>query len=255
MNELATLSLAFAAATDTGCKRDNNEDSFGYDNDPHLYVVCDGVGGGAAGEVASSTAVRILIECFEDQTFTQPELSLESKLLHAIQEANRVVRETAQSNPQLQDMGTTLVCACMNGSRVLIGNVGDSRAYLIRNGFCVQITQDHSLVEEQIRSGMLTPEMAATSDLQSVITRAIGAADTVEPDLFAADLQSQDMLLLTSDGLTRYLQPAEIAAIASPSAELPAICQSLVEQAKQRGGADNITCIVLRALEITAPPQ
>jgi serine/threonine protein phosphatase PrpC len=182
-------------------------------------------------------------------------LSLESKLLHAIQEANRVVRETAQSNPQLQDMGTTLVCACMNGSRVLIGNVGDSRAYLIRNGFCVQITQDHSLVEEQIRSGMLTPEMAATSDLQSVITRAIGAADTVEPDLFAADLQSQDMLLLTSDGLTRYLQPAEIAAIASPSAELPAICQSLVEQAKQRGGADNITCIVLRALEITAPPQ
>jgi serine/threonine protein phosphatase PrpC len=255
MNELATLSLAFAAATDAGCKRENNEDSFGYDNDPHLYVVCDGVGGGAAGEVASSTAVRILIECFEDQTFTQPELSLESKLLHSIQEANRVVRETAQSNPQLQDMGTTLVCACMNGSRVLIGNVGDSRAYLIRNGFCVQITQDHSLIEEQIRSGMLTPEMAATSDLQSVITRAIGAADTVEPDLFAADLQSQDMLLLTSDGLTRYLQPAEIAAIASPSAELPAICQCLVEEAKQRGGADNITCIVLRALEITAPPQ
>jgi len=255
MNELATLSLAFAAATDTGCKRDNNEDSFGYDNDPHLYVVCDGVGGGAAGEVASSTAVRILIECFEEQTLRQPELSLENKLLHSIQEANRVVRETAQSNPQLQNMGTTLVCACMNGSRVLIGNVGDSRAYLIRNGFCVQITQDHSLVEEQIRSGMLTREMAAISDLQSVITRAIGAADTVEPDLFAAELQSQDMLLLTSDGLTRYLQPAEIAAIASPSTELPAICQCLVEQAKQRGGADNITCIVLRALEITATPQ
>jgi PPM family protein phosphatase len=205
--------------------------------------------------VASSTAVRILIECFEEQTLTQPELSLESKLLHSIQEANRVVRETAQSNPQLQNMGTTLVCACMNGPRVLIGNVGDSRAYLIRNGSCVQITQDHSLVEEQIRSGMLTPEMAAISDMQSVITRAIGAADTVEPDLFAAELQSQDILLLASDGLTRYLQPAEIAAIASPSAELPAICQCLVEQAKQRGGADNITCIVLRALEITAAPQ
>jgi serine/threonine protein phosphatase PrpC len=255
MNELATLSLGFAAATDTGCKRDNNEDSFGYDNDPHLYVVCDGVGGGAAGEVASNTAVRILIECFEDQTFTQPELPLESKLLHSIQEANRVVRETAQGNPQLQNMGTTLVCACMDGSRVLIGNVGDSRAYLIRKGFCVQITQDHSLVQEQIRSGILTPEMAAISDLQSVITRAIGAADTVEPDLFAAELQSQDMLLLASDGLTRYLQPGEIAAIASPSTELPAICQCLVEEAKQRGGADNITCIVLRALEITATPQ
>ncbi len=256
MNELSTLTLAFAAATDTGCKRANNEDSFGYDNDPHLYVVCDGVGGGAAGEVASSTAVRVLIESFEALTENAGAgLPMENRLLRSIEEANRVVHETAEGNPEFQDMGTTLVCACMDGARVLVGNVGDSRAYLIRNGFCVQITVDHSLVEEQIRSGMLTPEMAATSDLQSVITRAIGAADTVEPDLFAAELQSQDMLLLTSDGLTRYLQPAEIAALASPSAELPAICHCLVEEAKQRGGADNITCIVLRALEITATPQ
>jgi serine/threonine protein phosphatase PrpC len=251
MNEVATLSLAFAAATDTGCKRGNNEDSFGYDNDPHLYVVCDGVGGGAAGEVASNTAVRILIESFEALAANAgPELPVENRLLHSIQEANRVVRETAQGNPDFQNMGTTLVCACMEGSRVLIGNVGDSRAYLIRNGVCVQITQDHSLIEEQVRSGALTPEMAATSNLQSVITRAIGAADTVEPDLFAAELQSQDMLLLTSDGLTRYVEAAEIASIASADAELPAICQSLVEHAKQRGGADNITCIVVRALEV-----
>ena len=192
MNELATLSLAFAAATDIGCRRANNEDSFGYDNDPHLYVVCDGVGGGAAGEVASSTAVRTLIESFEAQSLATdgaPEPPVESRLLHSIQEANRVVREIAENNPEFQNMGTTLVCACLDGTRMLIGNVGDSRAYLIRDGAGLQITQDHSLLDEQIRSGMITPEMAATSNLQSVITRAIGAAETVEPDFFAAELQ------------------------------------------------------------------
>lgn len=253
MNELATLTLAFAAATDAGCQRKNNEDSFGYNNDPHLYVVCDGVGGGAAGEVASSTAVRVLIESFEALS-EEPgqEVALEQRLLQSIEDANRVVRETAEANPEFRTMGTTLVCACIEGSRVLIGNVGDSRAYLIREGACQQITLDHSLLDEQVRNGVMTPEMAASSHLQSVITRAIGAGDTVEPDLFAAELLPEDMLLLTSDGLTRYVQADEIASIASASVELPAICQSLVECAKQRGGADNITCMVLRALEI--PP-
>ncbi len=252
MTELATITLAFAAATDIGCSRANNEDSFGYDNDPHLYVVCDGVGGGAAGEVASNTAVRILIESFEAQSLDTngaADLPIENRLLYSIQEANRVVREAAQDNPEFQNMGSTLVCACLDGPRMLIGNVGDSRAYLVRDGACVQITQDHSLLDEQVRSGMITPEMAASSSLQSVITRAIGAADTVEPDFFAAELQLHDMLLLATDGLTRYVQPEEIAAIASPQAELPAICQTLVELTKQRGGADNITCIVLRAVE------
>ncbi len=201
--------LAFAAATDIGCRRANNEDSFGYNNDPHLYVVCDGVGGGAAGEVASGTAVRTLIESFEAQspaTDGTPEPPVESRLLHSIQEANRVVREIAQNNPEFQNMGTTLVCACLDGARMLIGNVGDSRAYLIRDGVGLQITQDHSLLDEQVRSGIITPEMAVTSNLQGVITRAIGAAETVEPDFFAAELHPDDILLLTTDGLTRYLQ-------------------------------------------------
>jgi serine/threonine protein phosphatase PrpC len=258
MNELATLTLAFAAATDIGCRRSNNEDSFGYDNDPHLYVVCDGVGGGAAGEVASNTAVRVLIESFEAQSLATDgtaALPVENRLLHSIQEANRVVREAALSNPQFQNMGSTLVCACLDGTRMLIGNVGDSRAYLVRDGACVQITQDHSLIDEQLRNGMITPEMAATSTLQSVITRAIGAADTVEPDFFAAELQAHDILLLATDGLTRYLRPEEIAAIASPQTEPTATCEALVELTKQRGGADNITCIVLHAVEAAPPVQ
>ena len=197
MTQLATLSLAFAAATDTGCKRANNEDSFGYNTDPHLYVVCDGVGGALAGEVASNTAVRTFIESFEAQT-RERESPIESRLLHSIEEANRAVRDLSTNNEQFSHMGTTLVCACIDGARAVIGNVGDSRAYLIRDGACFQITQDHSLVEEQLQNGMLTQEMAENSSLRSVITRAIGMADTVHPDFFGATLQPEDMLLASS---------------------------------------------------------
>jgi serine/threonine protein phosphatase PrpC len=248
MTQLATLSLVFAAATDIGCKRTNNEDSFGYNTDPHLYVVCDGVGGAVAGEVASNTAVRTFIESFEAQTLNtqEPELPIESRLLHSIEEANRAVRDLAASNPDFNNMGTTLVCACVDGTRAVIGNVGDSRAYLMREGACFQITQDHSLIEEQIQNGLLTPEMAENSSLRSVITRAIGMAETVQPDFFAATLRAEDMLLLASDGLTRYLTPVEIASIASVGVELPMICKQFVDCARERGGADNITCIVLR---------
>jgi serine/threonine protein phosphatase PrpC len=257
MKQPATLSLAFAAATDTGCKRANNQDSFGYNTDPHLYVVCDGVGGALAGEVASNTAVRNFIESFDAQSEAalQAELPIESRLLHSIEQANRAVRDLSTSDARFSNMGTTLVCACIDGTRVVIGNVGDSRAYLIREGACVQITQDHSLIQEQLQNGLLTQEMAGNSSLQSVITRAIGMAETVEPDLFAATLQAEDMLLLASDGLTRYLKPAEIASIATGDLDLPVICKQFVECAKQRGGADNITCIVLRATSGEASPS
>jgi serine/threonine protein phosphatase PrpC len=257
MMQPATLSLAFAAATDTGCKRANNQDSFGYNTDPHLYVVCDGVGGALGGEVASNTAVRNFIESFDAQSETaqQPELPIESKLLYSIEQANRAVRDVSTSDPRFSNMGTTLVCACIDGTRAVIGNVGDSRAYLIRDGVCVQITHDHSLIAEQLQNGLLTQEMAEKSSLQSVITRAIGMAETVEPDFFAATLQAEDMLLLASDGLTRYLKPAEIASIASADLELQVICKRFVECAKQRGGADNITCIVLRATSWVADPS
>ena len=250
MNQPATFSLAFAAATDTGCKRANNQDSFGYNTDPHLYVVCDGVGGALGGEVASNTAVRNLSNPSTHKRTQQPELPVESRLLHSIEQANRAVRDLSASDPRFSNMGTTLVCACFDGTRAVIGNVGDSRAYLIRNGACVQITHDHSLIAEQLQNGLLTQEMAENSSLQSVITRAIGMAETVEPDLFAATLQAEDMLLLASDGLTRYLNPAEIAAVASVDIDLPVICKQFVECAKQRGGADNITCIVLRATQV-----
>jgi len=252
------ISLNFAAATDIGCKRSNNEDSFGYDVEQQIYVVCDGMGGNAAGEVASGMAVRALIETFESQATESSDagapLPIEQRLLNSINEANRVVREASEGNSELQSMGTTLVCACLDGTRMVIGNVGDSRAYLVRNGTCMQVTLDHSLLDEQVRSGMLTPEEAAASSLQSVITRAIGIADTVEPDFFAVDLNLEDMVLLTTDGLTRYARPVDIAQIASTSVDLATICQGLIEHAKQGGGIDNITCMMLRVVEVAPTP-
>jgi serine/threonine protein phosphatase PrpC len=253
MHETSALTLDFAAATDIGCHRGNNEDSFGFDADQHIYVVCDGMGGSAAGEVASGMAVRTLIETFEQLNLQAASngaaLAIEQRLLYSIHQANRAVREAAEANSELHSMGTTLVCACLDGTRLLVGNVGDSRAYLVRGGACTQITLDHSLLDEQVRQGLITQEMAAASPLQSVITRAVGAADAVEPDLFAAELNLNDMFLLTSDGLTRYVKSDEIAKLAAPEAELSAVCHSLIDMAKGRGGADNITCMMLRVIE------
>lgn len=256
MTQASTFSLDFAAVTDIGCRRSNNEDSFGYDSEQHVYVVCDGMGGTAAGEVASGMAVRTFIEVFgatsADGLESAAVMPVERRLLSSITEANRVVRDAGAANPEFHSMGTTLVCACLDSNRIVIGNVGDSRAYLLRNGICRQITLDHSLLDEQIRSGNMTAEMAAQSNLQSVITRAIGVADHVEPDFFEARLQPDDMVLLASDGLTRYAEPADLATAASDGADLTKICRGLIDHAKERGGADNITCILLRAVEV--PP-
>jgi len=252
MIESREVSLEFAAITDIGCSRSNNEDSYGYDGNQHIYAVCDGMGGSAAGEVASGLAVRTLIESFaaaaRRNTVGEP-IPVANRLLQAIFDANQAVRQAGIQNPEFRSMGTTLVCACFDGDNAVIGNVGDSRAYLIRNGNCQQITQDHSLLAEAIRNGEITPETAAASNLQFVITRAIGVEDTVDPDLFASQLRPGDTLLLATDGLTRYAQQKEILAAIEGSADLTAACQSLVDFAKRSGGADNITCVLVRLLK------
>lgn len=256
MPQQSLLAFEFAALTDIGCKRSNNEDSFGYDAELQIFAVCDGMGGSSAGEVASSTAIRTLIDSYAASTRASQESAgaqvepIENRLMCAIAEANRAVRDAGNNNPECYGMGTTLVCVCFEGERAVIGNVGDSRAYLVRDGCCAQITKDHSYLEEQIEKGIITAEMAASSNMQSVITRAIGAADDVEPDFYAARLEPCDMVLLASDGLTRYAGPEQIAAIAANCAEPEAVCRTLVEHAKQCGGVDNITCVLLRASEV-----
>jgi protein phosphatase len=252
MSEAAPLGVEFAAGTDLGCVRASNEDSFGYDLARQIYVVCDGMGGMAAGEVASATAVRNLLESFDEASKASLDTPAETRLRNAIHAANQSVHASAVSSEHLRGMGTTLVCACLDGSRIIVGNVGDSRAYFLRDGQCFQITQDHSVVAEQLRQGLITPEMAAVSDMRSIITRAVGVAEAVEPDLFAAEVQEADVVLLASDGLTRYVSEEEIGQVMGSGQSTESLCSHFVALARERGGADNITCLILRIIRASA---
>jgi serine/threonine protein phosphatase PrpC len=275
MEGQTVLEVEVAVLTDVGCRRTNNEDSFGYDVATQIFAVCDGMGGMAAGEVASHTAVGHLVQFYGALSASESAAATpgEERLYHAIVYANQQVRALAGNSADLHGMGTTLVAACVNGNNIVIGNVGDSRAYFLRDGACVQITLDHSFVAEQLRSGMLTAEEAEASPLQSVITRAIGTADAVEPDLFAASLEPGDIVLLTTDGLTRYADAEQIAALILGSGrdqetqgkeasgalpgpgDLSQACQALVDAAKVQGAVDNVTCLLLRFSEKAVPEQ
>lgn len=236
--------IQVAALSDVGCVRTNNEDNFGYDPDHGLYVVCDGMGGMAAGEVASSIACATVIQTFAAQPADTP---LEMRLALSIRAANDAVVHSGQS-AEHKGMGTTLVAAAVAGSKLLVGNVGDSRAYMLQNGACMQLTVDHSYINELIRMGSVKVEDVPHLDLkgyESVITRAIGAAHDVEPDFFFVDLKDGDTVLLSSDGLTRYIDVNLLPGLIQPS-DLQGSCQRLIDAAKAGGGADNITCILLR---------
>lgn len=240
----SSIRLAVSALSDMGCVRTNNEDAFAYDELLGLFVVCDGMGGMASGEVASAHAIAALVNSFADSAFSGASVS--SRLLQAIQAANQDVWVNGQI-PEHKGMGTTVVAAALEGDKLILGNVGDSRAYIIQDGRCGQLTVDHSYINELIRNGTLTIESAQHADLggmESVVTRAIGAAAVVQPDFFSVDLKPGAVVLLTSDGLTRYLSPEEIAATLAAST-FESACANLIGLAKQRGGQDNITCILL----------
>ncbi|MGA3045451.1 MAG: protein phosphatase 2C domain-containing protein [Terracidiphilus sp.] len=241
------IRIAVSALSDIGCVRTNNEDAFGYNETLGIYVVCDGMGGMASGEVASSHAVAAIVNSFAETAASAVPIS--TRLLIAINAANLDVWENGQV-PENKGMGTTAVVAALDGDKLILGNVGDSRAYIIQGGQCVQLTVDHSYINELIRNGTLTIENAHNADLrgmESIITRAVGVAAEVQPDFFSVDLKSGTAVLLATDGLTRYLLADEIAAILSASL-FDSSCANLVDLAKQRGGQDNITCILLLAL-------
>jgi protein phosphatase len=252
MDSGTELKIDIVALTDVGCVRTNNEDGFGYDLASRIFVVCDGMGGMAAGEVASATAVKVLVEDFSQDN--GGEAGTEERLYRAIVHANQQVYQLSQGNDELRGMGTTLVSACIEGRRLLIGNVGDSRAYFLRAGVCAQITHDHSFLAEQVRKGSMKLEEAQASPLQSVITRAIGSAESVEPDIFTGDLESGDIVLLTSDGLTRYADAKAIAAVILSCTNLTDACQALINRAKERGAVDNVTCLLLQFLPVEEKP-
>jgi protein phosphatase len=252
MQSVTELKIDVVALTDVGCQRTNNEDGFGYDLAARIFVVCDGMGGMAAGEVASANAVKELVDHFA--AGNGDDAGTEQRLYRAILHANHQVYQLAQTSEDLRGMGTTLVSACIEGRRLLIGNVGDSRAYFMRGGVCAQITHDHSFLAEQVRKGIMNIEEAKASPLQSVITRAIGTAETVEPDIFTGDLEVGDIVLLTSDGLTRYADAKIIAALILSCSNLADACQALIDRAKQQGAVDNVTCLLLQFLDTDEVP-
>jgi protein phosphatase len=253
---LSLLKTDAAAVTDIGRVRRSNQDSFGADEALGLYVVCDGMGGVAGGEIASRIAVDTFLTIARQELESlhgEPAECTRCALKRAAVAANRAVFARAQQESRLRGMGSTLVAARLDGSALTLVNVGDSRAYLIRSAqkpgsAARQLTLDHSYVAEQVRIGTMTPAQARASVMQSVITRAIGADPDVLPDLFEATLAPGDTLLLTSDGLTRHADLDTLAAIVSDTAaDTPGeTARRLVAFANAQGGHDNITCIVIR---------
>ncbi len=234
--------------SDCGSKRSSNEDAFGVSAEHGVYVVCDGMGGAAAGEVASALAVGEVLSVLSDRPKAESDLvPLADAVEAAVRAANQTIHSRAQRDPQLHGMGTTLVGLVTEGRRVLVFNVGDSRCYRMRNSALVQISQDHSLVEEQVRMGRITHAEALRSPHRNVITRALGTETSVEPDLFELKAEAGDLFLLCSDGLTNELPDPLIESMLAADLSLNELCTRLVDAANRAGGHDNITCLLVRA--------
>jgi PPM family protein phosphatase len=227
---------SYAGATDTGRKRRRNEDA--YVVAPPLFCVADGMGGAQAGEVASRLAAAAVEEA-DPGDRSGPE-----RVTALIQEANRRVYERASIDPEASGMGTTMTVALVEDGRVAIGHVGDSRAYLFRAGELEQLTEDHSLVNELVKSGKLSREEADQHPQRSVITRALGTDPNVDVDAFTVESQPGDLYLLCSDGLSSMLDNDQILdAIDRSRSDLEAVTTSLVAAANRGGGEDNITVV------------
>jgi protein phosphatase len=246
--------LKFAAKTDMGQVRENNEDKFDFyePEEPailsqrgSLYAVADGIGGALAGQIASEMMLKHVIANYYDH----PAPDLVTAMHEAIVQTNDRIHSLAQMIPERSGMGTTLVGAIFVEERVVVAQVGDSRAYLIRNGGITQITHDHSWVEEQVRAGVMSRSEAERSPFRNVITRSIGAAPQVQPDFYEEHALMGDVWVLCSDGLTGHVQDAEIAQIAGNHAPSEAARQ-LIELANARGGRDNITVFVLSVRDL-----
>jgi serine/threonine protein phosphatase PrpC len=243
------LELVTAKLTDVGRARPRNEDFVEYHvpTDPEqlarkgsIYLVADGMGGHQAGEVASQSAVEIVVANY----YTDDTSDIGAGLVRAFRLANQEIYAMAQTDPSMSGMGTTLVAAVILGRKVYVANVGDSRAYLINNGGMVQITEDHSWVEEQVRAGLLTPEQARRHPQRNLVTRALGSRPSVEVDLFVGEIDDGDTLLLCTDGLTGRVEDPEIASVVQSQHPQEAV-QTLVQLANDRGGNDNISVLIV----------
>lgn len=242
------MRLFHAARTDVGMIRSGNEDNFAVNVPPSgdrgLFVVADGMGGHAAGEVASEMAVQTLerelagLKDLEDKTSGE-------RVMEALRMANRTIHDRTITEVDKQGMGTTASVLIVSGMRYLIGQVGDSRVYLLRDGALQQLTKDHSYVQEQVDAGFLTPEQARYHPYSNVITRCVGASPDVQPDVYAGEVRMGDLFLVASDGLTGMVDDRRLQMLLMSRSVPERKVHSLIAEANGRGGLDNITAIVV----------
>ncbi|HKQ39401.1 MAG TPA: PP2C family serine/threonine-protein phosphatase, partial [Verrucomicrobiae bacterium] len=239
--------ITAASISDRGLneKRPLNEDSFLSDHERGIFAVADGVGGAEAGEVASQTAVDVLKEAFRHRVSDGDDV--EDLMELAIQRANSSIYQMAREHPRFSMMATTIVALHLEGSRATIGHVGDSRLYrLTSTGDLVRETADHSVVEEEVRAGRMTPEQAANHPSKNVISRALGAEDFVEVDMKTVEVEEGTAFLLCSDGITRHISDNELRDLLRSGLALDALCAEMKERCYQRGAEDNLTAVVVQ---------
>ncbi len=237
--------------------RSGNEDNFAVDSPPNatrgIFIVADGMGGHAAGEVASEMAVQIV----------QRELSRVVNLASddtakltadTLRKANRAIHDRTITEVDKQGMGTTASVLVVSGTRYLIGQVGDSRVYLMRDGMLSQLTKDHSYVQEQVDAGFLTPEQARYHPYSNVITRCVGASPDVEPDVYRGEVRTGDLFLVASDGLTGMVDDRRLGQLLGSRAEPARKVHALIQEANGRGGLDNITAIIVEVVDNSDTP-
>lgn len=238
------------ALTDPGRVRANNEDSFALSDTYDIAVLADGMGGYNAGEVASGMATSSVVS--ELAGFLSAAATLNSEQVAravkaSVDQANTAILDAAMSNIHYAGMGTTLVVGVFREDRLVLGHVGDSRCYRLRGGVLRQITKDHSMLQEQVDAGIMTPEEAAVAPGKNLLTRALGVEDTVKVEIHEHLVQNEDLYLMCSDGLTDMLDDQTIASVMTADITLAAIATELVARANAHGGRDNITVLLTRA--------
>jgi protein phosphatase len=266
------LLVEAAGLTDVGLVREGNEDALVLHEAEALYVVADGMGGHSAGEVASAFTIEALRAFYDNADLTRRVRSAwrraktagdasvdvasdALRLRKAVESANITVYRLAQQHEQLRDMGTTVVAVTFVGRKVYIANVGDSRVYRLRKGRIEQLTEDHSLLNEYIKMNLLSAEEVEAFPYKNVIVRALGLQESVIVDIFAYDARKGDQILLCSDGLTDLVHDLELKRVLADAPTAQSACYRLTELAKDRGGHDNITCIVARLHDPKNPPK
>jgi PPM family protein phosphatase len=240
------MQLIHAANTHVGMVRTGNEDAYLAEATPDrgIYIVADGMGGHAAGEIASAMAVEIMSEAIRGSTL--PVTALKSVATEAVLDANRQIFGRTIEEPEKHGMGTTLTTMVVGEGRYMIAHVGDSRVYRLRGNILEQITVDHSYVQEQVDAGYLTPEQARYHPFSNVITRCVGVATDVEPTIYEGELQDGDLYMLATDGLTGMVDDAGLLKILTARKSPGPMVDALLWDANRAGGVDNITAVVVQ---------